>query len=176
VHYPVYNRNREVVTTSVTTLDVHDLSRVCRTYGFSRLYVSTPLKAQQELVKRISRHWVEGAGAELNPSRKSALARVRVADTVQNILLEFEKAGESVRTVATGARKRKGSLTVRDFLKRTAREKHLLFLFGTGWGLERSLLDQADFTLDPIYGTGHYNHLPVRSAVAILLDRLYGRV
>lgn len=165
-----------MVTTSVTALDIHDLSRVSRTYGVSRFYVSTPLKAQQELVKRISRHWVEGIGGEINPSRKTALSRVRVVDTVQNILREFAKRGKSVRTVATGARKSKGSLTYPEFLKRTGKEKNLLFLFGTGWGLERSLVEQADFKLDPICGISNYNHLPVRSAVAVILDRLYGRI
>ncbi|SVE60327.1 uncharacterized protein METZ01_LOCUS513181, partial [marine metagenome] len=28
VHYPVYNKNGETITSSVTTLDVHDILRV----------------------------------------------------------------------------------------------------------------------------------------------------
>jgi hypothetical protein len=35
-------------------------------------------------------------------------------------------------------------------------------------------MEQADYILEPIYGPGEYNHLSVRSAVAIILDRLLG--
>jgi hypothetical protein len=33
----------------------------------------------------------------------------------------------------------------------------------------------ADYILDPLVGSGNYNHLSVRSAVAIMLDRLLGK-
>ncbi len=33
VHFPVYNKSGDVVTSSVTTLDVHDISRISRTYA-----------------------------------------------------------------------------------------------------------------------------------------------
>jgi hypothetical protein len=45
-------------------------------------------------------------------------------------------------------------------------------MFGTAWGLSDSVLADADFVLDPIAGNTEYNHLSVRSAVAIILDRL----
>ena len=50
----------------------------------------------------------------------------------------------------------------------------MLLLFGTGWGLHASVLDGADFKLDPILGSAQdgYNHLSVRSAVAIYCERL----
>jgi hypothetical protein len=51
---------------------------------------------------------------------------------------------------------------------------HLL-LFGTGWGLEKGIVERADIVLAPIDGLSGYNHLPVRAAVAIILDRLLGR-
>jgi hypothetical protein len=46
-------------------------------------------------------------------------------------------------------------------------------LFGTGWGLTQEVKDGSDYVLAPIEGKG-YNHLSVRSAVAIVLDRLLG--
>ena len=49
-----------------------------------------------------------------------------------------------------------------------------LLVFGTGWGLTDELLARADYVLRPIYGAGEYNHLSVRSAVSIILDRLMG--
>ncbi|MBW1897630.1 MAG: RNA methyltransferase, partial [Deltaproteobacteria bacterium] len=50
---------------------------------------------------------------------------------------------------------------------------HVL-LFGTAWGLSDDFLEKADFILDPIMGDADYNHLSVRSAVSIILDRLKG--
>jgi len=48
-------------------------------------------------------------------------------------------------------------------------------MFGTGFGLASEVLDKADYILDPITGVNGYNHLPVRSAVAIILDRLIAK-
>ena len=49
-----------------------------------------------------------------------------------------------------------------------------LLVFGTGWGLTDELLAEADWVLRPVYGVDDYNHLSVRSAVSIILDRLFG--
>ena len=59
VHYPVRDRLGEVRATSVTPLNVHDLSRSAVTYGVSPLYVITPILSQQQLVGRILHHWLE---------------------------------------------------------------------------------------------------------------------
>jgi hypothetical protein len=45
---------------------------------------------------------------------------------------------------------------------------------GTGWGLADQVLDRVDRLLAPIQGAADYNHLSVRSAAAIILDRLFG--
>jgi hypothetical protein len=50
----------------------------------------------------------------------------------------------------------------------------LLVLFGTGWGLADTELPQVSRIITPISGRPTWNHLSVRSAVAILLDRLFG--
>jgi hypothetical protein len=51
----------------------------------------------------------------------------------------------------------------------------VLVVFGTGWGLAREVVDAADAVLAPIRGTeSSYNHLSVRAACAIALDRLLG--
>jgi hypothetical protein len=50
-----------------------------------------------------------------------------------------------------------------------------LILLGTGWGLTREVTEEADYVLEPIEGKG-YNHLSVRTAAAIILDRLLGGV
>jgi hypothetical protein len=49
-----------------------------------------------------------------------------------------------------------------------------LLLFGTGWGLAPEVIERGDLRLEPIAGIGDYNHLSVRAAAAIVLDRLCG--
>jgi hypothetical protein len=51
----------------------------------------------------------------------------------------------------------------------------LLLLLGTGWGLADSLIPSVSRILSPIDGPTTWNHLSVRSAGAVLLDRLFGR-
>jgi hypothetical protein len=50
---------------------------------------------------------------------------------------------------------------------------HLL-VFGTAWGLAEAFISEADYILEPITGSPDYNHLSVRTAAGIILDRLLG--
>ena len=89
VHFPVYNKSGEVIVSSVTTLDVHDISRVCRTYGVGAFYVVTPLKTQQELVERLVSHWLTGYGAKYNPTRKEALLKTVVKNNLDEVVKQI---------------------------------------------------------------------------------------
>jgi hypothetical protein len=46
--------------------------------------------------------------------------------------------------------------------------------FGTAWGLTEEFMTQADYILEPVQAHSDYNHLAVRSAASIILDRLLG--
>ena len=48
-----------------------------------------------------------------------------------------------------------------------------MLLFGTAGGISPNLLDKADVVLEPLGGNFTYNHLSVRTAVAIFIDRLH---
>ena len=103
VHFPVYNKVGEIVVSSVTTLDVHDISRVCRTYGAGSFYVVTPLKTQKELVERMVSHWMKGFGAEYNPTRKDALQQTKVIkslDEVINRIMLYKKGRQAFITLS----------------------------------------------------------------------------
>jgi len=177
IHYPVYNKKGETVTSSVTTLDVHDISRVARTFAVSSFYVVTPLKTQRQLVERLIEHWLAGYGAEYNPTRKEALLATRVTNNLKDTVSDLiRRCGQKPMTVATGAKRFPKSIEFRCLREKIRRGKPILLLFGTGWGLEKSILNEADYVLDPIDGIGQYNHLPVRAAIAIILDRLLARV
>jgi len=176
VHYPVLNRKGEVIASALTNLDLHDLARVARTYDIPACYIVTPLKDQQALAGRLIRHWCEGVGKTLLPNRAEALDRLRVVEDVRDAVLEMEKEWERSPTVwASSAREQEAALShaaARRTLERS--ENPHLLLLGTGWGLAPAALGRADALLEPIRGVNGYNHLSVRCAAAILLDRLLG--
>ena len=177
VHYPVLrDRAGDVGATSVTPLNIHDLARAARTYGVAPFYVVTPLPSQQELLGRILGHWLDGYGGEANPTRREALRHVRVVSSVNEAADDLtELAGAAPRFVGTGARERPGSAGYAELggLMREPGAPWLL-LFGTGWGLAPQLVDSCDRLLGPVRGPGDWNHLSVRTAVAVVLDRLFG--
>jgi hypothetical protein len=176
LHHPVYDKNGAVVTTAVTNLDVHDFGRLARTYAVRAFYVATPVPTLRRLVERIMRHWESGPGAAYNRTRKEALALARLAHDLDAVLADIEReTGVLPRLVATTAREGGGRLSFAD-LRRRLREdpRPLLLVFGTGWGLTEDVLGRADDLLAPIRGAAGWNHLSVRSAAAIILDRLRG--
>ena len=177
LHYPVYDKNGQVVTTAVTNMDIHDIARSARTYGVPRFYVVTPVKALQKLALKILSHWEQGYGSEYNQTRKEALAVVRLKDTLDDVMLDVEREyGSKPKLVVTSARpggKRTSFLELRDMLIKS--DQPFLLLLGTGWGLTDTILAQSDYLLEPIDGGTDYNHLAVRSAAAIFLDRLLGK-
>jgi hypothetical protein len=177
VHYPVVDRLGSLRATSVTPLNVHDLSRSAKTYGVSPLYIVTPILSQQALVGRILKHWREGYGSVQNPTRKEALRDVMTMSSLNEAADDiFRRNGDYPLVVSTSARSSEGHLDYGDLAEKIAKSKRpWLLLFGTGWGLAPEAVEQCDYLLGPIRGGETYNHLSVRSAVAIVLDRLFGK-
>lgn len=177
LHHPVYDKNHQVVTTAVTNMDIHDIARSGRTYGVRGFYVVTPVKALQKLALKIIDHWEIGHGSQYNVTRKQALEIARIANSLDDAMIDIEReAGEKPAIVVTSARPTVNRIsfnTLRDMLNNKARP--FVILFGTGWGLTETVFSQADYVLEAIEGYTDYNHLSVRSAAAIVLDRLMGR-
>ena len=176
VHYPVYNRRRDVVATAVTNLDIHDIARASCTYGAEAFFILTPLDRQRWLVGRILRHWQEGRGAEAHPNRREALARVSCLTSIEEAAERIcGGCGRSPRMVATTARSWPQAVGYGEMRRRmvTSGGPHLI-LFGTGWGLTDEVLARCHDVLKPILKDAPYNHLSVRSAAAVILDRLLG--
>ena len=176
VHYPVLDRQGQTVTTAITTLDVHDISRSARTYGLCGYFVVTPIAAQATLVNRILQHWQAGAGGKRMPERTQALQLCEVAESINQVRQAIhQREGQPPFVVTTAARSLdRSTLSFGELAEclRTQSRPHLL-MFGTGHGLADAALDTADALLAPIHGPTDYNHLSVRSAVAITLDRLH---
>ena len=133
-----------------------------------------PLKAQQELVKDIMKYWRDGFGSTYNPDRKNALSILSLVESVEAAKEAIRKeTGLEPLLMGTDAGEGAKRLNYRDF-RVTHFERPILLLFGTGWGMTEELMNQLDYVLEPIRGRNDYNHLSVRSAVAIILDRLFG--
>ena len=176
VHHPCVDKNGEIFTTSITNLDVHDIARTSRTYGIAAFYIVTPLSAQQAMAKAIAAYWEEGAGRERNPSRRAAMELVHVVASVEEALASEEAlTGKMPTLIATSAKP--GAKTPVSHPELRIRLDNLdsaLMMFGTGHGLAASLVSAADYLLEPLPGRDGYNHLSVRSAAAIIIDRLLG--
>ena len=180
VHHPVLDREGAVVTTAITNLDLHDMARSARTYGAAGFYVIHPIEAQRRLAEKIRDHWVSGSGRQRIPDRADALELIRVVPSMEDVYAEVGgPSGRPALTLWTTAASARGEAPTSYAQARAALpsvDGPLLLVFGTGWGLAPALIEGADRRLEPIRAgapTG-YNHLSVRAACAITLDRLFG--
>lgn len=176
IHYPVYNNRLTVINTAFTNLDIHDISRAGKTYGVKKFYLVQPNDEQKRLAGRVLKHWKEGEGVSFNRSRAEALEFVDINDSVDETIRDIEKIeGIRPKTVVTDARQRSnmiGYSELREMMFENNSQPYLI-LFGTGWGLAEEIMERADYTLKPVAGYTDYNHLSVRSAAAIIMDRLF---
>jgi hypothetical protein len=173
VHYPVLGRAGETLTSAITNLDVHDIARSARTYGASAFYLVHPILAQRALVDRIVEHWTTGSSAARIPTRKRALELVRTQASLADVIAEFGPS-ELWMTSASALAQQTGYPDARAILE--SEGPPVLLLFGTSWGLAPEVTALATLSLPPLAARvpSGFNHLSVRAACAIILDRLLG--
>lgn len=177
LHHPVLDRNGQKSTTAITGMDLHDISRVCRTYGVKKYFIVTPFAPQREMVKKIAAHWISGYGAEFNPDRKEAMELIKTSSSLGGALKWIEdREKASPFTIATTAKPHSGGLNWTGVKRRLLEISNpAVFIFGTGSGLHEDVLSRSSVVMRPISGGNRdYNHLSVRSAVGIVLDRFFG--
>lgn len=183
VQDPVSNRAGLEAATAQTTLDLHDIGRTTTTYGLAGFYVVTPNESQRDQVEQIAIHWRE---TMVGAQRTKALAAVRVAADVAGAVASITAAtGQAPLVVATSANPTQfvgvQPVASSDLLQQLATAapaaamQPVLLVFGTSGGLVADQLPRIDLLLRPIEGAPDWNHLSVRSAVAITLDRLFGK-
>ncbi len=114
---------------------------------------------------------------EADQPRRQAMELVRVVDSLAAAVEQIsQEHGVAPLLAATAARRADNPVTWQRWAKDCQDEtRPVVLLFGTGWGLTEPVFDQARIRLAPLWGPTSYNHLSVRSAVAIALDRLFGR-
>jgi tRNA (guanine37-N1)-methyltransferase len=179
MHGDVLLKDGQVGTTSVTSLDIHDIARSCATYGLKNYFILTPLEDQKKIVTTLIDFWKTGFGAEYNFHRTIAVKRVILVSKLNEVIEEIEKKeGKKPILIATSAKQdskyQDKYITYYDQSKVWQKDRPVLIIFGTGHGLSANVMDSCDYILDPVYGFSDFNHLSVRSAAAIILDRWLG--
>ncbi len=178
IHYPVLLGEKNAGASSLTNLDVHDISRTACSYGLGGFYVATPLEDQRRILDDILRHWTYGAGGRSNPHRSEALRLIHpvalLEDALENIL---ERTGKKPFVVGTSAQwPQKQSVSLPSDVRQQLEQTPVLLCFGTGHGLAPEALEHCDTLLRPLLCFNHYNHLSVRAAAAITIERILGDI
>jgi len=135
-----------------------------------------PAASQQKLISEILAYWQEGYGGHYNQDRKEAFNILKLAENLDEAVESIKKeTGRDVCMIATDARLYPNTISYRHLKEDIFnKDKVFLLLFGTGWGMTPDLMEQCNYILEPVRGAGDYNHLSVRSAVSIIMDRLLG--
>lgn len=181
VHHDMRDKQGRLVTTSITNLDIHDISRSARTYGLKGYFLVNPESRQQQVAERIMGHWVEGGGRAYNPDRSEAFQNTQVVPWLKDAVAAVSQAegGQAPLVVMTSARVVEGTrpwgfARLRQEIWSSSRP--VLLVFGTGWGMDDNLLKTAEAVLVPIrpQWDSQYRHLSVRAAAVTVFDRLLG--
>ncbi len=177
LHHPVLDRNGRIVTAAITSLDIHDLARSARTYDARAVFIVHPIAEQRDFARSVIDHWRFDYGRSFDSRRREALELVEIVADLDEALAAAERiAGRRPLVIHTSARAGAGeSYTSLRARLDTPDAPPTLILLGTGFGLAPEVVERADLTLAPIRGPGAYNHLSVRAAASVILDRLRGR-
>lgn len=169
--------NRQPGVTSVTSIDIHDIARSSCTYGLEEFFIVTPLLDQERIVTKLLDFWNTEVGISYNQNRHEAVSRVSVKNVLNDCILAIEaKHGVKPLVIATSARSELHAkrITYHDQHVVWNHERPVLFLLGTGQGLQPEVIERCDYLLVPLEGLSQFNHLSVRSAAAIIFDRWLG--
>ncbi|NMC62502.1 MAG: RNA methyltransferase [SAR324 cluster bacterium] len=177
LHADMIDKESKVVTTSLTLIDIHDIARSSATFGAKTAFIAHPSPTLRKLAHTIESHWEDGYGATYNPDRKKAIECIDIISDLDEAIHKIDlRTGKIPKLIATSAHEGESRISysaMRELIN-MGNEPYLL-MFGTGWGMSDALLSRADYLLEPIRGFKDYNHLSVRSACAIVLDRLLGQ-
>ncbi|HEX4069249.1 MAG TPA: RNA methyltransferase, partial [Candidatus Babeliales bacterium] len=168
---------KRVGNSSVTSVDIHDIARSSKTYGIKEFFIVTPLVDQQKIVQKMLDFWKKGIGFEYNRCRYDAIQLVQLMASLQDAVKRVEELEGKKPLIITTSAKEVPTEQIISFYDQTkvwATDRPVLLLFGTGQGLAPFVIEQSDYLLVPVEGFSDFNHLSVRSAVAIILDRWLG--
>ncbi|HBS47876.1 TPA: tRNA (guanosine(37)-N1)-methyltransferase TrmD [Candidatus Dependentiae bacterium] len=177
MHSDVVVKSKGCGDTSITSIDIHDIARSAATYGIKNYFVVSRLEDQHMILETFLKFWKSPEGKSYNFSRYNAVSRVEPTKSLDEALQKIETIeGKKPILIATSAQSH-SKVPMVDFYsqgKIWEQNRPVLIIFGTGQGLSEELLEKCDYMLGPVRGIPNYNHLSVRSAAAIVLDRWLG--
>ncbi|MCX5924086.1 MAG: tRNA (guanosine(37)-N1)-methyltransferase TrmD [Candidatus Dependentiae bacterium] len=179
MHTGIVLKDGRIGTTSITSIDVHDIARSSATYNLKHYFLVSPLVDQKKMIQDLLDFWQEKeVGGEYNSDRHEAMNRVIMADGLADVIAAIEKKeGKKPVILGTSAKFAPGEprmISYHDQEKVWSHDRPVLILLGTGHGMAEQLMKQCDFILQPIQGFSRFNHLSVRSAAAIIFDKWLG--
>ena len=166
-----------VGTSSVTSFDLHDISRSSLTYGLRNYFIVTPLKDQQAVVQTMLDFWQTSIGINYNQHRHQAVGRVRLNSSLDEVVEAITtQEGKPPLLIATSDRSVSHAKRINYYDQEEVwrHDRPVLFIFGTAKGIAPHIIERCDYLLGPIGGFSDFNHLSVRSAAAIVFDRWLG--
>ena len=177
IHHPVLNRNGRIVTSAITSLDLHDIARSAHTYGVRAMYVVHPVAEQRAFALRVLDHWRLGYGRLYDSRRREALDLVEVVEDLEAALKAAEVLAKAFPLLVYTSASASGGASYRELRSKVENIEGppIMLMFGTGFGLAPAMRERADVVLDAVCGPAEYNHLSVRAAASVILDRLAGR-
>lgn len=177
LHWPAMDRFGNKIITSFTTLDLHDIARPAKSYGIEAYYIAHPVDAQREIIQKQIDYWTSEENKEKQFTRYESVALVKLVYNYEEIIKDIKsKKGKKPIVIGTDARTYPNTIKY-NYLASMIKESKddFLIVFGTGYGIPKSLMDTFDYVLEPVYGFSDWNHLSVRNAAAIILDRLLSK-
>ncbi len=177
MHTDIVIKGGRVGNSSITSIDIHDIARSGSTYGVEKTFVVSALKDQHEIMNMFLKFWKSPEGERYNPNRYEAISRITPAESFDETVKKIEELeGKKPIIIATSAKLHDERKTI-DYYSQGrvwSEERPVLLVFGTGQGLSDGFLEKCDYILCPVNGMTDFNHLSVRSAAAIVLDRWMG--
>lgn len=173
-HNPVILEKNKSGCSSLTNLDIHDIARISRSYGLGPFFVLHPYDDQRRLLLSILEHWQKVP--ESHADRKRALEHVQAVknfNDVENFCIDwFGKSPIWIVTSANWPKKNNACVSFGEIRELCAKEPVVICL-GTAKGLSMPELPIKYLRLAPVRHLDE-NHLSVRSAAAIIADRILG--
>ena len=124
-------------------------------------------------------HFIVGEGKSFNPDRGETLLIVEVLKSLQVVVEKItDIESEKPYVIATTAKEEETQINYKILREKILEESRpFLLLFGTSWGLTEEIGQDSDFVLRPLCRESDpkYNHLSVRAASGIILDKVLGR-
>ena len=105
LHDNMVDKQKNIVTTSLTMIDLHDIARSARTYGVNNTFVCHSSPSLRKLASTLKAHWMTGFGEKYNGNRKDALTKVHIVREIDEaITILDEQYGTLPKLIASSAR------------------------------------------------------------------------